>query len=116
MTKEAPNSKAEPTRGLADRAFNNFYFTICWFVFLTVAVKLIWPIRNMLLVFWVYGTDAYYNQGIRVIKNKPTTFSNGALCPDLPDFLTGMPIFLGTVLGLSILMYWLLQLFDRARR
>jgi hypothetical protein len=103
-------------KDLATRAFNNFYFQISWLLFLTVAVKLVWPLRNVLLVFWVYGTDAYYNQGIRVIKNKPTLFSNGKPCPDLPDFVTGMAVFLITVLGLSLLMCWLLRLYGKILR
>jgi hypothetical protein len=104
----------EQTTGkdLATRVFSNFYFTIGWMLFLAVAVKLVWPLRNALLVFWVYGSDAYFHQGIRVITNKPTTFSNGARSPDFPDLVTGFGVFLITVFGLSLLLIYALRLYE----
>jgi hypothetical protein len=78
-----------------------------------VTFKIVWPLRNALLVFWVYGRDAYFREGIRVVKNKPTIFSNGAGSPDLPDIVTGVGVFLITVFGLSLLMIYALRAYER---
>jgi hypothetical protein len=104
----------EPThkKDLATRAFNNFYFTITWMLFLAVVTNLVWPLRNALLVIWVYGRDAYFHQGIRVIKNKPTTFSNGARSPDLPNLVTGFGVFLITAFGLTLLLIYALRAYE----
>jgi len=72
-----------------------------------------WPIRNTVLVCWVYGTEAYFRDGIRVLPGKPIRFSNGALAPQLPDIVTGFGIFLITTLGLSVALFFALRLYER---
>jgi hypothetical protein len=37
-----------------------------------------WWIRDALLVWWVYGRDAYFRDGVRVLPDKPTRFSTAA--------------------------------------
>jgi hypothetical protein len=109
-----PNLPAStPKKDLATRVFNNFYFDIAWILFLAVVVKLVQPLSDALLVFWVYGKAAYFQQGIRVIKHKPTTFSNGARSPDFPDIVTGFAIFFITVFGLSLLLIYGLRLYEK---
>jgi hypothetical protein len=49
-----------------------------------------WPLRNIALVYWVYGPAGYHTQGIRLVKSKPAFFSNGEQPPSFPDFVTGM--------------------------
>jgi hypothetical protein len=102
-----------PKKDLAARVFGNFYFDIAWLLFLAVAVQLVWPLRNALLVLWVYGSDAYFHQAIRVVKNKPTTFSNGAGSPELPDLVTSFGVFLVTVFGLSLLLIYALRFYEK---
>ena len=107
------SANLEPKKDLATRVFNNFYFDIAWLLFLAAAVRVVWPVRNALLVLWVYGRDAYFREGIRVVKNKPTTFSNGASSPELPDIITGFGVFLLTVFGLSLLLIYALRGYER---
>ena len=98
---------------LADRVFSNFYFAIAWFLFLAVVVRVVWPLRNMWLVVWVYGRDGYLKQGIRVVSEKPTIFSNGVRPPDFPNVVTGFAVFLTTVFGLSLLLVYALRFYER---
>jgi len=107
------SANPEAKKDLATRVFNNFYFDIAWLLFLAGVVRIVWPLRNALLVFWVYGRDAYFREGIRVVKNKPTTFSNGASSPDLPDIVTGFGVFLIIVFGLSLLLIYALRAYER---
>jgi hypothetical protein len=100
-------------KDLATRVFNNFYFDIAWLLFLAAVVKMVWPVRNALLVFWVYGRDAYFREGIRVVKDKPTIFSNGASSPELPNLVTGFGVFLFIVFGLSVLLIYALRAYER---
>jgi hypothetical protein len=72
-----------------------------------------WPIRDCLLVCWVYGTDAFFHQGIRVVSAKPTRFSDGALAPTLPNLITGFGAFFVTVLGLTLLLVAVLRFYER---
>ncbi|HKT87224.1 MAG TPA: hypothetical protein VJQ59_02225 [Candidatus Sulfotelmatobacter sp.] len=76
-------------------------------------VLLGWPIRNVLLVCWVYGSDAYFHHGIRVLAGKPIRFSNGALAPALPDMITGLGFFFLTTLGLTLFVYAALRSYER---
>jgi len=107
------NANLEAKKDLATRVFSNFYFDIAWLLFLAGIVRIVWPLRNALLVFWVYGRDAYFREGIRVVQNKPATFSNGASSPELPDIVTGFGVFLITVFGLSLLMIYALRAYER---
>jgi hypothetical protein len=102
-----------PKKDLASRVFNNVYFGIVWALFLAVVLRLVWPLRDALLICWVYGRNAYFQQGIRVVKEKPTIFSNGARAPDLPNLVTGFGVFLITVLGLSMLLVLVLRVYEK---
>lgn len=100
-------------KNLAARAFDNFYFVIAWILFLIVVLRLVEPLRKAWLVIWVFGSDGYFRQGIRVANGKPTTFSNGEASPPLPNMVTGFGTFLITVLGLTFLLFCVLRLYDR---
>ena len=52
-----------------------------------------WPLRDVALVYWLRGRAAYQEQGVRILKGKPTRFSTGELVPDLPDIVTGASAF-----------------------
>ena len=54
-----------------------------------IAYGVTWPLRNIALVYWVYGPAGYHTQGIRLVKSKPSFFSNGEQPPSFPDFVTG---------------------------
>ena len=101
-------------RDLAGRLFENFYFTISWIAFLVVISKYVgWPLRNALLVCWVYGRDAYFRDGVRVVSGKPTKFSTGALVPQWPDLVTGFGEFIVIAFGLTLLLIFLLRFYER---
>ncbi|MGE5055963.1 MAG: hypothetical protein ACM3WP_17525 [Acidobacteriota bacterium] len=103
--------------GLAERVFENRHFQLGWVLFLAAFVIFIaWPIRNAVLVCWVYGTAAYFRDGIRVLPGKPIRFSNGVLAPELPDMVTGLGIFLITTIGLSVALFLALRLYERHLR
>lgn len=65
-----------------------------------------WPLRDIALVYWVRGSAAYA-AGIRVLKGKPTRFSDGQVAPNLPDFVTGMAAFLVAIFT-AILLTWVI--------
>jgi hypothetical protein len=98
---------------LASRAFENRTFQggLATFLFLLVIVS--WPIRNALLVLWVYGADAYFRKGIRVLPGKPIRFSNGSLAPVLPDLVTGFGIFFVMTLGFTLSLFFALRMYER---
>lgn len=70
----------------------------------------------MFLVWWVYGKDAYFHDGIRVMPGKPIKFSTGELVPQFPDMVTGFAFFFVVVLGLSLLVIFGLRLYERFRK
>ena len=72
-----------------------------------------WWIRDAILVWWVYGRDAYFRAGVRVLPGKPVRFSNGELAPHWPDFATGAAFFFVVVIGLSLLLIIGLRLYQR---
>jgi hypothetical protein len=109
-------SAPQPKEDLASRAFGNFYFTIAWVAFLAVVLRFVWPLRNALLVCWVYGRNAYFRDGIHVLKGKPTRFSNGEIAPNLYDLATGALAFVVVVFGLSVLLILGLRLYEHSRR
>jgi hypothetical protein len=101
-------------RDTAERLFRHTGFTIAWVAFLVVFLKFVsWPIRNIFLVCWVYGSQAYFHEGIRVLKGKPIRFSNGELAPTFPDLVTGFGAFFITVIGLTILLIFLVRFYER---
>ena len=107
---------APQPRDLATRALSTAWFAIAWVVFLAVAVTRLRWIRDMLLVWWVYGRDAYYREGVRVLPGKPTRFSTGSLAPDWPDLATGFLFFIVLVFGLTMLLILGLRLYERYHR
>jgi hypothetical protein len=103
-----------PPPDLATRVFEDRRFQAGWVLFLAAfAIFIGWPIRNALLVCWVYGTEAYFRDGVRVLPGKPIRFSNGVLAPQLPDIVTGFGIFLITTFGLSVALFFVLRLYER---
>jgi hypothetical protein len=101
----------EPT--LDRRLFAKPWFQIAWVAVLTFAVLRLWWVRDALLVFWVYGRDAYLRQGVRVLPGKPIRFSTGELAPHVADMVTGFGFFLTVVLGLTLLLILVLRLAGR---
>ena len=72
-----------------------------------------WPLRNIALVCWVYGSRGYFHDGIRVLYGKPVRFSTGMLAPTLPDIVTGFGAFIITVSCVSALMIFVLRFYQR---
>ncbi len=99
---------------LDERLFERTAFILPWFVFLVLVVRFVsWPIRNFVLVCWVYGSNAYFHDGIRVLSVKPIRFSNGVRVPTLPDLVTGFGALFITVIGLTALLALGLRFFER---
>ena len=108
------NSETNFNSKLATRILNHSYLGVLWFgLVLAVLVFVGWPIRNAALVCWVYGTDAYFNQGIRVVPGKPTRFSNGDIAPSFPDFITGFAAFFVTVAFMIAAFELFLRIYSR---
>jgi hypothetical protein len=108
-----PDTTEKP-RDLAGRLFENLYFTISWIAFLAAVMRFVsWPLRDCVLVCWVYGRDAYFRDGVRVVSAKPTVFSTGASAPQLPNLITGFGAFIVTAFGLSLLLVSLLRFYER---
>jgi hypothetical protein len=109
MAGSAPQSEH-----LDERLFKSFKFILSWIGFLTVILLFVsWPLRNIALVCWVYGSQAYFRGGIRVLPGKPIRFSSGAEVPTLPDLVTGFGAFIITVFGLTMLLIFLLRVYER---
>jgi hypothetical protein len=91
------------------------YLSEVWYILAGVLllVFVAWPIRNIGLVCWVYGTDAYFHKGIRVLPGKPTRFSNGELAPNFPDFVTGMAAFVLTFACIALVVMASWRLYER---
>jgi hypothetical protein len=100
-------------KDLPTRVFSNAWFSIGWIVFLAVVVTRFWRVRDALLVWWVYGRDAYFRDGVRVLPGKPVRFTTGALAPEWPDIATGAGFFFAVVFGLSILLITGLRVYER---
>ncbi len=81
-------------RNIAERLFKHTGLTVAWVAFLGAFVTFVsWPIRNFLLVCWVYGSQAYFRGGVRVLKGKPIRISNGELAPTFPDLVISFGFF-----------------------
>jgi hypothetical protein len=105
------NQKPEP---LEKRLFRNKRFAFSWMLFLAAFFLFVsWPIRDFLLVCWVYGSSAFFNHSVRVVSAKPTRFSDGALAPTLPNLVTGFGAFIVTMLGLTLLLIAILRFYER---
>lgn len=99
---------------LEDRFWGDSRLIVLWILVLGLILRfVIWPIRDIALVCWVYGRQAYFHGGIHVLHGKPTRFSDGALCPDFPDIVTGLGAFAVTYVGLTTLLILGLRIFDR---
>ena len=99
---------------LDERLFKRTAFVLPWFGFLTVVLLFVsWPLRNFALVCWVYGSQAYFHDGVRVLPGKPTRFSTGAEAPTLPDLVTGFGAFAITFFGLTVLLIFALRFYER---
>lgn len=104
----------EQKRDLATRIFAKPYFAICWVIFLGAIVLFVgWPLRNAALVWWAYGSDGYFQKGIRVLSGKPVRFSDGALVPIVPDLITGFGAVFITAGGLTLLAIFALRFYER---
>ena len=98
---------------LASRTFENRGFQLVWIIFLFLFLIFVTePLRHVLLVYWVFGKDAYLH-GLRVIPRKPLRFSNGILVPQAVDILTGSGMFFATTLGLSLAVFFALRYYER---
>lgn len=107
--------KANKNADLSTRVLSGWFGPV-WIIFLAVIVTRFWWVRNMALVFWVYGRNAYLHGRIRVLPGKPTRFSNGELAPEFPDMVTGFSYFIVVAFGLSALLVLGLRLYERYRK
>ena len=98
---------------LATRVFNSKSFGVAWVVFLAVVVTSLWWVRDAALVWLVYGQDAYFHRGVRLLPGKPIRFSTGELAPRWADMVTGFGFFAVVVFGLSLLLIVGLRLYER---
>jgi hypothetical protein len=114
----APGSAHSQTKrtDLASGVFDNPKFILPWMLFLMlVFIFVSIPIQQFLLVLWVYGREGYFHQGIRVLPGKPIRFSDGVRVPQELDILTGFGMFIVTIFGLTIALFFALRLYDRYR-
>jgi hypothetical protein len=108
------NQETDHWRDTAERLFSHAGFTIAWVAFLGAFVTFVaWPIRNFLLVCWVYGGQAYFREGIRVLKGKPIRFSTGELAPTLAELVATLGVFFATVIGLTMLLVFAVRYYER---
>ena len=104
---------SQPPR-LDARLLSDTKFVVAWVGVLAVFLLFVgWPLRNIALVLWVYGSRGYFDEGIRVLPGKPIRFSNGVEAPTLPDLVTGFGAFFITVLGLTLLLIYGLRFYER---
>lgn len=102
------------SKDLAERTFENKAFHLGWAVSLMFIVTFVsFPIQRILLVWLVYGRQAYARHRVYVIPRKPLRFSDGVLVPQHLDVLTGAGMFLLTVFGLTLTLFFGLRLYDR---
>jgi len=105
--------KRQP-KELATKMFAKPVFAISWPLFLMFFFVLVsWPIRNIALVVWVYGSHAYFHDGIYVLPGKPIRFSNGVDVPAWPDLVTGFGAFIITTFGLTLLLIFALRFYEK---
>jgi hypothetical protein len=68
-------------------------------VFAVTFTFVAWPVRDRLLVLWIYGKQGLAD-GIRAVSHHQ--FSNGQAVPTVPDMVTGFGAFFVTLIGLRI--------------
>jgi ABC-type phosphate transport system permease subunit len=104
-------------RKLVKQVFEKTSFQLVWVLILgCVFIFIGLPIQRAFLVLWVKGSDAYFHQGIRVLKGKPVKFSDGQLVPNIPDAISGFATFMVIVLGLSFLLILFLNFYERRQK
>jgi len=105
--------QAQP-KDLASRVFANKAFELGWVIFLLVFLTFVsFPVQRGLLVWLVYGWQAYAEHRVYVIPRKPLRFSDGVLVPQHLDALTGLGMFLVTAFGLTLLLFFSLRIYER---
>ena len=110
----AGQTKSQPTQDLASRTFENKLFQLIWAVSLMAVVTFVsFPIQRVLLVWLVYGRQAYSKHLVYVVPRKPLRFSDGVLVPQHLDILTGAGMFVVTVFGLTLALFFGLRLYER---
>ncbi len=112
----ADQNDTDKLRVFARRPFGGIGFNLSWMAFCMFLTFLCWPLRNFVLVCWVYGSHAYFQEGIRVLNGKPTRFSNGELALPLPDMVTGLGVFLVATSGSRMLVIFLARYYERHSR
>ena len=103
---------------LSERVFEKNMVTLPWIVFTGALFVLVgMPLAKALIVCWVKGGDAYFEQGIRILKGKhPLHFTDGSIVPELPYALANFAVFFVIVGGLSLLLIYALRVYERRRR
>jgi hypothetical protein len=102
---------------LDHRILKHTPFALAWAAILfAVIVFVAWPLRNMVLVLWTYGSRAYFEEGVRVLPGKPYKFSTGVEVSLLQDLVTGFAAFLIPAVGLTALLILWLQMYERHSR
>lgn len=91
-------------------------FGLFWGVSTFVIVLKFWWVRNIALVIWVFGPNAYFHDGVRVLYGKPVRFSTGELAPQFPDMITGLGYFLIVALSWTILVNLVRGAYQRYRK
>ena len=102
-----------PHPSLPNRLFGRTWFALGWVIFLAVIVTTFWRVRDAVLVWWVYGRDAYFHDGVRVLPGKPVRFTTGELAPQWPDIVTGFGFFFVVAGGLTLLLIFALRVYER---
>jgi hypothetical protein len=87
----------------------NRYGRLGWFVppIMLACAALGNVIGDMILICGVYGRQAYFEQGLRIVKHKPFTLSTGVVLSQHLDEI-GWLIDVVLSLGLTILCVWVL--------
>jgi hypothetical protein len=89
-------------------------FAIGWAALLFAFIVFVaWPVRNAALVLWLYGSRAYFHDGVRVLPGKPVMFSTGVEVPLLHDLVTGFAAILLPGLGLTAVLILGLRVYER---
>ena len=71
------------------------------------------PIQRILLVWLVYGQQACAQHQVYILPRKPLRFSDGVRVPQHLEILTGAGMFVVTVFGLTLALFFGLRLYER---
>lgn len=95
------------------------------FVTLPLCLLLTFPLmrvafwlQEIILIIWWCGLDAYFQEHVRVATHKPLVLTNGESPAGFVDFITGMPLGIGSLFLSYFLAYsfcLLLQLVVKER-